>query len=299
VRGWRLLFLAFLAGIILTTLLPVGALAVNDPCPRCGTASPEMAGWSVSGRMSGSISTPEARSADASGRPSRSTSTGPLMEYDYRAPCSVPGAGAGCTGGRIKCQIQQEQSVLVAQRQVAPSVGAWTVQPGTVCLTPAQQLPFSPAQLQAFVDSYFQRLPLPLPALNLQPGDQAVVNLPTIATTDPPGRTSFTVHQAPFPAITITAQVSWRWDWGDGASQSSTWPGRAYDGTDPRADAEHYLAHSYTQPSSGQPVTVTAVWSGRYTVAGLPDSTPIGGSVQRTTTRNLPVAEYGATLTGN
>jgi hypothetical protein len=46
-------------------------------------------------------------------------------------------------------------------------------------------------------------------------------------------------------------------------------------------------------------VSVTSVWAGRYSVAGLPGEQPIGGTVERTSSQSLPVAEYGATLTGN
>ncbi len=187
--------------------------------------------------------------------------------------------------------------MFVAQRQVAPTVGAWSLQPGSVCLTPAQQLPYSPAQLQAFVEGYFRRLPLPLPALNVQPADKAVVNLPLVASTGVPRQTTFTVAQAPFPTVTITASVSWRWSWGDGASTTTTWPGRPYDGTDPARAPGHYVDHTYTAPSAGTAVGVTAVWSGSWSAGGA--SQPIAGTVERSTTRTIPVAEYGATLTGN
>lgn len=219
------------------------------------------------------------------------------MEYDYRSTCDVPGGNGGCEGGTLQCLAQDTRSLFVAQRQVTPTVGAWSLQPGSVCLTPQQQLPYSPAQLQAFVDGYFQRLPLPLPALGLQPGDRAVVNLPLVASTDPPRQTTFSVTQAPFPTITITASVSWRWSWGDGTGDSTTWPGRPFDGTDPRANPGHYVSHTYAAPSRGRTVGVTAVWSGRYSVAGLPAAQAIGGTVERSSSRTLPVAEYGATLT--
>lgn len=209
----------------------------------------------------------------------------------------MPG-GNGCAGAAVACGVQNAQSVFVAQRQVAPTAGAWTLQPGSVCLTPAQQLPYSPAQLQAFVDGYFRRLPLPLPALTVQPGDKAVVNLPLIASSGQPGQTTFTVTQAPFPTITLTASVSWRWSWGDGGSTTTTWPGRPYDGTEPAHAPGHYIDHTYTAPSLGTTLGVTAVWTATYSTAGSAPQ-PVAGTVERSTTRTLPVAEYGATLTGN
>jgi hypothetical protein len=220
----------------------------------------------------------------------------PPMEYDYRSACDVPSGIGGCNLNSLLCSVGEP--VYVAQRSVGQTVGSWQLQDGTVCLTPSQQLPYSPAQLQAFVDGYFRRLPLPLPALNVQPGDKAVVNLPLIASTGQPGRTTFTVTQAPFPTITINAAVSWRWSWGDGASTTTTWPGRPYDGTDPARAPGHYVDHNFTAPSPGTTLGVTAVWTGTYSIAGQAPK-PIAGAVERTTTRTLPVAEYGATLTGN
>ena len=107
-----------------------------------------------------------------------------------------------------------------------------------------------------------------------------MVNLPLVASTDPPQQTTFTVNQAPFPTITITATVRWQWSWGDGASDSTSWPGRAYDGTDPRTSPGHYVSHAYSAPSPGARIGVTAVWSGSYSVAGM-GSQPIDGTVQR------------------
>ncbi|HSP36581.1 MAG TPA: hypothetical protein VLR26_02380, partial [Frankiaceae bacterium] len=86
---------------------------------------------------------------------------------------------------------------------------------------------------------------------------------------------------------------------GDGATDSNTWPGRAYDGTDPRTSPGHYISHAYGAPSPGASIGVTAVWSGRYSVAGLDGAQAIGGTVARSSSRTLPVSEYGATLTDN
>jgi hypothetical protein len=289
--------------LALVPLSPAAAGSPPGPCFRCAQdVDTDPGAFTIFG-LSTNESIASATSAvpggDSGAAPRAATPTGPLLEYDYRSTCDLPGGNGGCAGGTLKCQASNTQSVFVAQRQVSPTVGAWQLQPGSVCLTPAQQLPFSPAQLQAFVDSYFQRLPLPLPALRLQPANRGVVNLPMVAATDPPGQTTFTVNQAPFPTITITAAVSWRWSWGDGTSDTSSWPGRAYDGTDPRTSPGHYVSHTYRAPSAGLPIGVTAVWAGHYTVAGGAGGQSIAGAVQRTSTRTLPVSEYGATLTGN
>jgi hypothetical protein len=160
-------------------------------------------------------------------------------------------------------------------------------------------LAYDPAQAAAFVAAYFQRLPLPLPNLRLSPSDRAVVNLPVIASADPPGQTTFIVSQVPFPTITVNAKVSWRWDWGDGSWVSTDWSGRPYDGTDPRISPGHYVTHIYGSPSPGMRVRVSAVWTATYTIAGIPGAQPIAGAVTRTSSADLPVSEYGATLVGN
>lgn len=296
--------LALLVGLCtLATAPPAEAMSCNK-CLQSGVGA-SAAGWDVSGFIDDSVSSQANEGSDSigsasasSGRAGGASPNAPLIEYDYRSTCDIPGGDGGCAGGTLQCLAQDAESVFVAQRQVAPTVGAWSLQPGSVCLTPQQQLPWSPAQLQAFVDGYFQRLPLPLPGLELQPGDRAVVNLPLIASTEPPQQTTFTVTQAPFPTITITATVSWRWSWGDGESTTTSWPGRAYDGTDPRSSPGHYVSHPYAAPSAGTTIGVTAVWSGRYSIAGAGEQA-INGTVERASSRTIPVSEYGATLTDN
>ena len=108
----------------------------------------------------------------------------------------------------------------------------------------AQQLAFDPGQLQATIDQYFQRIPLPAPKLRVAPADNAVVNLPEIVSADAPAQTTFTVDVAPFPTVTINASVSWEWDFGDGATLVTSSPGRPYDPNDP--DATDYISHTYT-----------------------------------------------------
>ncbi len=102
---------------------------------------------------------------------------------------------------------------------------------------------------------------------------------------------------APFPTVTISAQVHWEWDFGDGSTLSTTTPGRAYVATDP--DTSHYLTHTYTESNKGWPLSVTAVWTATYTVDGMPGTTAVTGAVSRTSTRSLPAADYAGTLTGN
>ena len=266
-------------------VIPSGASAADlpchDACDFSGSvgATDDALGVYLQGGLSGG------RSAT---RP-----TGHL-QYDYHPACNGictgvnAGAGAACSGA--------EQLVLVAVRDVTAG-SPWTLQGTSECLSPAQQLPFDPAQLQATVDDYFQRIPLPTPGLRVSPADNAVVNLPEIVSANAPGRTTFTVNVAPFPTVTINATVRWLWDFGDGETLTTSTPGSAYNPADP--DIAHYVTHTYRKANPGWRLSVTSVWTATYTVAGMPGTQTVSGAVRRTSVRTLRAADYGSTLTGN
>ncbi len=220
-----------------------------------------------------------------------------MIQYDYHPVCDgvCHSAVAQNLSNSVGCQ-GTETAVWVATRTVNPP-GDWTLQGPPECLSSAQELPFDPAQLQATVDAYFQRIPLPAPKLRLAPADNAVVNLPEIVSADAPAQTTFTVDVAPFPTVTISAKVSWVWDFGDGASLVTSTPGRPYDSSDP--DASDYVSHTYRSASDGWALSVTSVWTASYTVQGMPGSLAVSGAVRRTTAHALPAADYSGTLTGN
>ena len=224
-------------------------------------------------------------------------STGPIIQYAYSPVCDVT------------CHSPAAQATADSANCVAPAVAVWvttqvvgaggtpTLQTAPECLTPAQQLAYDPAQLQAVVANYFEHIPLPEPGLHIAPADNAVVNLPEIVSADQPATTTFTVDQAPFPVVTITAVVQWVWDFGDGTTLVTTSPGKAYDGTDP-ADGG-YITHTYRSANSAWPLTVTSVWTANYTVQGVGGVQTVTNAVRRTTAHPLASAEYGSVLTGN
>ena len=205
------------------------------------------------------------------------------------ANCEAPaGAAAACVGDQV--------AVLVAERRIG-GAAVWANQGTIECLTPTEQLAFDPAELQAMVDDYFQRIPLPKPGLHISPADNAVVNLPEIVSADALGATAFTINEAPFPTVLIKATVRWEWDFGDGGSLTTTTPGKPYSSTSP--DIGGYLTHTYLTANEAWPITVTSVWTGTYTVAGMPGTRVVTGAVQRTSTVNVASADYSSTLTGN
>ncbi len=225
------------------------------------------------------------------------SATGPLIEYRY-----VPLCDGKCQTPEVQKFVdalgcQPNQTAVEIDQRTVNSSGQWVLQGTPECLTAAQQLGYDPAQLQAYVDNYFQRIPLPAPQLRVAPADNAVVNLPEIVSADAPATTTFTVNVAPFPAVAINAGVSWEWAFGDGTTLVTSSPGRPYDVNDP--DATDYIRHTYTRASAGWPLSVTSVWTATYTVDGVPGQLDVNGTVRRTTTRTLAAADYGSVLTGN
>jgi hypothetical protein len=287
-----LLAFVIFAAVLVTPSTQAGAVGVDcqDFCGIGGSVGTYDGGlftntgiWSKPGQTPGGLPAPAAN--------------GPLIQYRYTPLCD-----GGCTDAAqqapwdsVTCQAN-ETPAWIDTRTVNPP-GSWTLQGPPECLTAAQQLPFDPGQLQATIDTYFQRIPLPAPKLRIAPADNAVVNLPEIVSADAPAQTTFTVDVAPFPTVTISARVSWEWDFGDGGTLVTSSPGRPYDSNDP--DATDYLSHTYRTASEGWPLSVTSVWTATYTVQGLPGQLVVDGTVRRTTNRTLAAAEYGSVLTGN
>ena len=212
-------------------------------------------------------------------------STGPVIQYAYRPVC-----GDGCDDALAK-------ATATSANCVPPAVAVWVLTavvgsgaPLTItgppeCLTGTEQLGYDPVQLDAMVADYFKRIPLPEPGLKIAPADNAIVNFPEIVSADQPGTTTFTVAQAPFPVVTITAAVAaWVWDFGDGTTLVTGTPGKAYDGTDPAQGG--YVTHTYKTANKAWPLTVTSVWTASYTVQGVAGIQTVTDAVRRTSTHH-------------
>lgn len=136
---------------------------------------------------------------------------------------------------------------------------------GEVCLQARPQSTVGPPDVAALVLAEWRRLPMPAPSLRVQPPNgRTLVNLDTIFYTDTPapGPYQLTLFGVP---VTLTVSVSYEWWHGDGTGQSSTGPGRPYPARD--------VTHRYARPGAVT-VGLTAVYQGRYAVAGGP-SVPI------------------------
>ena len=121
----------------------------------------------------------------------------------------------------------------------------------------------------------FRRLPLPAPALHVQPdGDWVLVNIETIVYTDPTPVTLTTELLG--QAVTVEATPTrFTYDWGDGHSTTTTDPGRPYPAFD--------VVHVYERPGTVA-ITLTTQWSGRYRVGGDPQWRDVTGTAQTSVT---------------
>lgn len=137
--------------------------------------------------------------------------------------------------------------------------------------------------------SAFRRLPLVPSPLVVQPDrGWVLVNKPTVVYADGGPQTLTTTILG--TAVTITATpTSYAWDFGDGATLTTTDPGRPWPtGT---------LTHSYATVG-GRSLALTTTWSATYTVAGDPAVRAVPGTATTTSTSRLEVRERRAYLVG-
>lgn len=129
--------------------------------------------------------------------------------------------------------------------------------------------------LPQLTEADFRELPLPSPALTLQPDrGWVLINVPTIVTTDASPVTLQT-ELLGYPITVEATPTSWTYDFGDGHTLTTTSPGRPY--------PHHDLAHEYTAPGRAT-ITLTATWTGRYQINDMPTWHTITGTATTTTT---------------
>lgn len=134
----------------------------------------------------------------------------------------------------------------------------------------------------------FRRLPIPAPALTVQPeGDWVLVNIETIAFTDP-APVLLTTQVLGVP-VTVEATPSWfTYAWGDGHETVTRDPGRPYPAFD--------VVHEYEAPGTVA-ITLTTEWNGRYQVAGDPQWREVTGTATTSaTSRPFEVQERTSRL---
>ncbi|MBO3089421.1 hypothetical protein J4038_14165 [Cellulomonas sp. zg-ZUI40] len=129
--------------------------------------------------------------------------------------------------------------------------------------------------LPVLTEADFRLLPLPAPALTLQPDrGWVLINIETIVSTDP---TPVTLRTELLGyGITVEATPTrWTYDFGDGHTLSTRSPGHSY--------PDHDVFHEYENPGTTT-ITLNAEWTGRYQIDGSPIWRDINGTANTTTT---------------
>lgn len=184
------------------------------------------------------------------------TDQGPTYTYRYVARCK---AGEGCVRGERICRTSTgEVGAWYLVRRITVATGE-VENMGTVCLTPAQEseaITITPAMVRREME----RLDWPQAQLEVQPPDgQTLINFDTNFFTDNDQPTRQTVTLLGQQVEIEATPTEYTWDFGDGATTTTTSPGAAY----PDLDVTHeYAEHGRVGPS------VDTTYTGRYRVNG-------------------------------
>ena len=122
---------------------------------------------------------------------------------------------------------------------------------------------------------------IPTAELGLAPHDSTLMNIQTIMWVDAPKAQQLPPLTILGQRVTVSLTLSRvRWSFGDGVSDSTSGPGKAYDNAhDPCRTqvCSHYFGHTY-RSSGAQTIHATATWSASFAVAGG-QATAIPGTV--------------------
>lgn len=108
--------------------------------------------------------------------------------------------------------------------------------------------------LSEYRDVLFPKL-----GVKVQPSGRTLVNLDTIVYTDQSKISVHTVTLLGFPVVVEAMPMSYTWNFGDGASMTTTTPGRPYPAKD--------ITHKYMK-KGGVGLTLTTNYAARFNVAG-------------------------------
>ena len=108
------------------------------------------------------------------------------------------------------------------------------------------------------------------------PGAKALVSKIVIAYTSGDSQTLET-EVGGAPVTIVATPVSYAWDWGDGATTTTTDPGAAY--------PDQTVFHKYSHTAKGVVISLTTTWTATYSVGGGP-AQPISGTLTTTDTTN-------------
>jgi hypothetical protein len=219
----------------------------------------------------------DGRAHDVSG----GASSCPGCRWEVVPACEGNSPGTGdndlsCARALYECETTGGTFVEVYLKRPAQT---WRVV-NTFCSNPRQPV-VTPAQIAAAAAQTLKDMTLPTPALQSQPPGGTAVNLPTVFWSDPAAPVAIDVTLLGFGARLTATPSSWRWDFGDGDSLTSSGPGAAY----PNQSITHTYGARGTFAAS-----VTTTWVGTVVVPDIGEL-PIAETVTRASTGPIVVRE--------
>jgi hypothetical protein len=166
----------------------------------------------------------------------------------------------------------------VVYRRLEGSGDPWTPWPGSngmthlrECLASTDPITLDQVrdELLAIVEDRYRQISAP--EIRIDPSGSAIVNLPVLASTDDPGTQGFSIVN-PLPGA-VEAAPTYAWTWSNGDTSSG--PGRPYDGTSPTGNPDYYGVLSTYSRSGGGSVALEVTWDVVLTVPGNPPVTDI------------------------
>lgn len=157
---------------------------------------------------------------------------------------------------------------------------------GFGCVNPGElvQVPTAEEILSIFRSQY-----IPKPVVRLSPGQRGLTGLDTWYWYSGSSAVSVGFGSDGFAITASAAAADFRWSTGDGSVLTSRNPGSA---------AAPAARHVYRTKSAAYPVSLSMVWTGRYTWSGFGDSGsgPLGPVTVTGETHPYPVAEVRSVL---
>jgi hypothetical protein len=256
----------FLAGAWLVSATFLEGTASADPGPDHVTSTAGANDFNVKAHDVVTTSSPVAQSA----------TTATVEQAPPPPPCTETVMYADCTPIDICVADSRSPSggfhVVYTGLETGPAPTLWMEQctPGTGNTTIGPSLP-------ALVLRAFQRIPLPEPALAIQPPNgKTLIGLETIFSTqaEPFTRNLRLLGQS----IQLRIHTSsYEWIHGDGTSQTTDWSGRPWQRGVPK---DRYITHTYEHTGDVAP-RVRVTWTAEYRVGNGPWQ-PVNGTVERT-----------------
>jgi hypothetical protein len=157
---------------------------------------------------------------------------------------------------------------------------------GLGCVNPGElvQVPTAEEILSIFRSQY-----IPRPVVRLSPGQRGLTGLATWYWYPGNADVSVGFGARGFAIAASATATNFRWSTGDGSVLTSPGPG---------SPATPAAQHVYSTKSAGYPVSLSMVWTGRYTWSGFGDSGsgPLGPVTVTGETHPYPVAEVRSVL---